>query len=88
MEKQIKRFEVGKRYMMRSACNQDCVWMYTVVSRTESTVVLQQLRMGKPYGDKARFRINKGSSEIWGAEAVRPLGTYSMCPTLVADKTY
>lgn len=83
----MKRFEVGKRYQMRSACDHDCIWMYTVVSRTDGSVVLQQLRMGKPYGDTARFRINPRLSEIHGAEAVRPLGTYSMCPTLTADNS-
>ena len=87
MEKQIKRFEVGKRYMMSSACNQDCVWMYTVVSRTESTVVLQQLRCGQPYGKTMKCRINKRSTEYNGAEAVKTLGTYSMSPILVADRT-
>lgn len=85
MAKKMEKFEVGKRYMMRSACDRDCVWMYTVVSRTEGTVVLQQLRMGKPYGDTARFRVNPKISELYGAEAVRPLGTYSMCPTLTAE---
>lgn len=86
MKQQIKRFEVGKRYMMRSACDYDCVWLYVVVSRTASSVVLQQIRMGKPYGDQARFMINKKSSEYYGAEAVKPLGTYSMSPVLRADK--
>lgn len=81
---QIKKFEVGKKYSMRSACDYDCVWTYKVVSRTESTVVLQQVRNGKPSGDKARFRIKKQLSELRQAESVLPLGTFSMSPILSA----
>lgn len=85
MEKEIKKFKVGKKYSMRSACDHDCIWTYQVISRTESTVVLQQVRNGKPCGEQAHFRINRQLSGYHKAEAVRPLGTYSMCPTLTAD---
>lgn len=85
MEKEIKKFKVGKKYSMRSICDYECVWTYKVIARTDSTVVLQQVRNGKPYGEQARFRINRQLSGYYKAEAVRPLGTYSMCPTLTAD---
>ena len=85
MAKEMKRFEVGKRYMMRSACDHGCVWLYAVVSRTASTVVLQQLRMGKPYGEQARFRISKKLTEYRNTESLMPLGSYSMAPILSAD---
>lgn len=81
----IKKFKVGKRYSMRSACDHDCVWVYKVVSRTESTIVLQQIRNGKVYGEKASFRIKKNMTEYLKAEAVMPLGSYSMAPVLRAD---
>ena len=81
----MKKFEVGRNYSMRSACDHDCIWTYQVISRTDSTVVLQQVRNGQPCGDKARFRINKQLSGYYNAEAVRPLGIYSMCPTLTAE---
>jgi hypothetical protein len=84
-EKEIKKFKVGKKYSMRSACDYDCIWTYQVISRTDSTVVLQKVRNGKPCGEQARFRINRKLSGYYNAEAVRPLGTYSMCPTLTAD---
>lgn len=83
--KQTKRFEQGKCYMMRSVCDHDCIWVYKVISRTEATVVLQQMRNGKAYGDIARFRINKQRSEMVKAEVVMPTGTYSMAPMLSAD---
>lgn len=85
MEKEIKKFKVGKKYSMRSICDCECVWTYKVITRTDSTVVLQQVRNGKPCGEQARFRINRQLSDYHKAEAVRPLGTYSMCPTLTAD---
>lgn len=82
----IDKFKVGKKYSMRSACNQDCVWTYKVISRTDGTVVLQQLNKdGKPTADKVRFRINKKLTEYLGAECVKPLGTYSMAPMLKAE---
>lgn len=84
----MKQFEVGKKYSMRSSCNHECVWTYKVVDRTASTVVLQQVMNGQPRGDKARFRISKGISEHFGAESVKPLGSYSMCPILCADNKY
>ncbi|MBQ1796820.1 MAG: hypothetical protein IIZ88_03540 [Prevotella sp.] len=87
MEKSIKQFEVGKAYSMRSPGDQDCVWYYLVVNRTSKTVTLRQLdRNKKPYGVTAHFRINGQLSGFYGAEAVRPLGSYSLCPTLTAEK--
>ena len=82
---QVKKFKVGKKYSMRSACDHDCIWTYQVISRTESTVVLQQVRNGKPFGEQARMRIKKNLTEICGAEVVMPLGTYSMAPMLKAE---
>lgn len=82
---QTKQFKVGGRYSMRSACDHECKWTYKVVSRTAGTVVLQEIRNGKPFGDKARFRINKTLTSHLNAEAVRPHGTYSMAPILSAD---
>lgn len=81
----IKKFKVGKSYSMHSACDHNCVWVYKVIARTESTVVLQQVRNGKAYGEKARFRIKKNMTEYLKVEAVMPLGSYSMAPVLKAD---
>ena len=81
-----KVFEVGKRYLMCSACDHECTWTYEVISRTAGTVVLQQVNKdGQVEGDTARFRINSKLTAYLNAEAVRPLGTYSMAPTLSAD---
>lgn len=66
---------------MNSVCDQDCWWYYTVIDRTACTVTLQDEN-----GKIIKCRMNSKRNEIWGCEAVRPLGSYSMCPTLTADR--
>jgi hypothetical protein len=82
----MKKFEVGKNYSMRSACNSECVWTYKVLHRTSCTVMLAQVMSdGKTKKETITCRISKGLSEFRGAESVKPLGSYSMCPILSAD---
>ena len=84
-----KQFQVGKTYRMNSICDSDCWWYYKVESRTKSTVTLRQLHAdGSPYNEEKTFRISKGLSELFGCESVKPLGRYSMSPTLTAEKDY
>lgn len=74
----MKKFEIGKSYSMRSACDHECVWTYVVTARTASTVTLQD-------GPRSlTCRINRQLSEYRGAESVRPLGSYSLAPILSA----
>lgn len=74
----MKKFEVGKTYTMRSACDHDCVWSYIVTARTAQTVTLSD-------GKKTlKCRVSKKYSEYRGAETVFPLGQYSMAPILSA----
>ena len=77
----MKKFEIGKRYGMNSVCDQDCWWYYTVIDRTACTVTLQDEN-----GKIIKCRMNNKRNEIWGCEAVLPLGNYSMCPVLTAEK--
>lgn len=74
----MKKFEVGKSYSVRSICNHDCIWTYTVTARTEVTITITD---GKEF---KKCRINKKISEYRGSESVYPLGNYSMCPILSA----
>lgn len=74
----MKQFEVGKRYSMTSVCDHNCVWTYTVIKRTVSTITITD---GK---ETKTCRIVKDLSKYRGAETVRPLGSYSMCPLLSA----
>lgn len=76
--KKMKKFEIGKTYSMRSACDHECVWSYKVVDRTAQTITLTD-------GKKTlKCRIIKVLSECCNAESVYPLGKYSMCPILRA----
>lgn len=77
----MTKFEVGKTYETRSACNSDCIWSYTVTARTEKTVTISD---GK---EVKKCRINAKLSEYRGAETIMPEGNYSMCPVLDAAKT-
>ena len=73
----MRQFEIGKTYSMRSICDHECIWSYTVVARTAKTVTLTD-------GKKTqKCRISK-VSEFHGAETVHPLGQYSMAPSLIA----
>ena len=74
----MKKFEIGKQYSMRSICDHNCVWTYTVTERTTATITITD---GK---EIKKCRINKKASEYKGTETVYPLGQYSMCPSLSA----
>lgn len=72
-----KTFEIGKTYTARSICDYDCVFAWTVVSRTAKRMVLEDKR-----GETRTVGI-----KVWGdCETAKPLGTYSMCPVINADR--
>lgn len=76
----MKKFEIGETYTMRSACDHDCVWTYTVTARTAQTVTITD-------GEEIKkCRVCKAVSEYRNAETIYPLGQYSMAPCLSADK--
>jgi hypothetical protein len=68
-------FQPGLLYSCKSPCDSGCVWSFIVVRRTAKTVTLIDTdgteKTVKPF-------IHNG------AEAVKPLGNYSMCPILRA----
>lgn len=76
----MKQFEIGKTYTMRSIGDHDCVWTYTVVKRTAKTITISD-------GTETKTcRVNTQVSEDRNAETIFPVGRYSMCPALSADK--
>ena len=75
----MTKFETGKTYTMRSACDHECVWAYTVTARTAATITLAD-----EAGKIIKCRIAKAISEMDNRECVRPLGAYSMAPILRA----
>ena len=76
----MKKFEIGKKYSMSSICDHNCIWTYIVIARTAQTITLSD---GK---ETKKCRINKMYSDYNKAETVFPLGQYSMCPILTAEK--
>lgn len=76
----MSKFEIGKNYSMRSACDHNCIWTYKVVDRTACTVTLLDVDTNKV----KKCRISKLYSEWNKSETVLPLGNYSMAPTLSA----
>lgn len=75
----MKKFEIGKTYSMRSICDHNCIWEYTVIARTEKTITIMD------EDEKIqKCRINKSATEYLKAETIYPLGHYSMCPSLTA----
>ena len=47
----MTKFEIGKTYSMRSICDHDCVWTYTVTARTAKTITISD-------GDRKSTRLN------------------------------
>lgn len=74
----MKKFEIGQTYSMRSICDHNCVWTYTVTKRTAQTITITD---GK---ETKTCRISKKYSEYRNAETILPLGQYSMAPMLTA----
>ena len=75
----MKKFEIGKTYTVRSICDHNCVWTFTVKARTAQMITLVDER-----GKEIRCKVIRQISEWNHAESVFPLGRYSMAPTLVA----
>ena len=67
----MTKFESGKTYTTRSACDHDCIISVTIAKRTAKTITTNAGKV---------LRI----AEYDGAEFVRPWGTYSMAPVVRA----
>lgn len=69
-------FAVGQVYETRSACDHDCIFSYTVVTRTPAFITLDGL-----FG-VGRVRVRTGPHGEWAM----PQGQYSMCPVIWASQ--
>lgn len=76
MTSAIKSFEVGQSYGVRSICDYECIFRFTVERRTAQTVWL------KSAGGKVKARRVR---VVDGCEACDPQGRYSMSPVLMAS---
>jgi len=72
------QFEVGKTYATRSLCDWDCIFSFTVISRTKHFVTLRS--SGRDLRRKVRV-----SSFDPNTERCDPFGVYSMSPVLSAS---
>lgn len=70
-------FEVGATYYTRSLCDHDCIYRVKIIKRTERTVWIDY------HGKVTARRIFRDYN---GAEAIEPFGSYSMSPTISANK--
>jgi hypothetical protein len=70
------KFETGKTYYTRSAVDYDTIIAITIIKRTAKTITT------KTMGRVVNLRVK----EFDGVETVRPWGSYSMCPTIGADR--
>ena len=78
------RFEAGRRYETRSACDSNCVWIFEIVSRTKKMVKVQQLhpRTLQPDGEVFARHVRTWRSD----EEFKPFGSYSMAPIVRSDR--
>jgi len=72
----MTKFEVGKTYQTRSACDYDCIFSFTVVSRTEKQITIKSI-----FEVKARKVY-----VVDGVEYCNPRGVFSMHPVIRANK--
>lgn len=77
MTQTINQFKVGQTYTTRSACDYDCIFSFTVVSRTDKSVKIIGDLLDKPTSRKIRIYSD--------SESVMPLGSFSMAPVITAN---
>ncbi len=73
----MTKFKIDETYSCKSVCDQDCVWSFIVISRTDKTITL---------ADQDRKVVTKKISMHYDGttETCFPLGRYSMAPILKA----
>jgi hypothetical protein len=72
------KFQVNKTYATRSIGDHDCIYSFTILSRTEKNVTV------KVYGKTVRRGLSVARFE--DVEQFRPFGAYSMCATIYATE--
>lgn len=72
------KFEIGATYTTTSACDSNCVFAITVVSRTAKTI-----KTVDRHGEPRTYRVSISSWD--NAERVS-MGSYSMAPGFSARK--
>lgn len=81
----VIRFKVGETYQVRSLGDWDCIFSFTVVSRTAKFVTLQHGSAEKTL--RVGVKVNRASCGECLVETAKPFGRYSLAPTIWADRT-
>jgi hypothetical protein len=69
-----KTFQIGLTYTDTAACDHGVVYSFTVVSRTEKSIVVEHR------GEKTRRSVKMDN----GVEFCFPMGKFSLCPVITA----
>ena len=71
----MNQFQIGCTYNTRSICDHDCIFSFTILSRTAKTVTTQ-----------IRGKTVRRGLSLWNdVEQFNPFGNYSMCAIVGAD---
>jgi hypothetical protein len=74
------KFQVNKTYATRSIGDHNCIYSFTILSRTEKTVTVKGTLIDKT----ARRGLSIGRYD--DAEQFKPFGTHSMCAVISATE--
>ena len=72
------KFEVGKKYKVRSICDSECFFTYEITKISKGFVTVSSRMDG---AKRKKIFVDDD-----GIQFCYPQGTYSMCPILKADK--
>jgi hypothetical protein len=73
---EMKTFEIGKTYAVRSICDYDCIYSFKILSRTAKQITVE-----------VHGEIVKRGISVWeDVEQFKPFGSYSMAAIISADK--
>jgi len=78
MTSTAKTFEVGTTYMARSICDYDCIYTFTVERRSAKCIWIKDT-----FGKVKKRGVRTAPD---GIEWCLPLGSFSMAPSLQADR--
>ena len=79
-------FEVGRKYYCISLCDHECIWRYEITHRTNKMITIKDFHeKGEKLQtyEERRLKIHISNDDV---EYCYPLGKYSMCPVLCADR--
>jgi hypothetical protein len=77
---EIVKFATGTTYYTRSIGDHNCIWRFTILRRSASSVWILDSDEGQPKVVRRKVSVYSGR------ETFSPFGQYSMSPTVSADR--